>query len=722
MTWDLMQSKAIARKVPDSFIKLALEKHSATVSQVHRTDPTLLQEFTQFCEPVMTAALESLTNAPYPLPNTHASLETSCRKGGLAASWKNNSLGSVIQPSEPRIDPTTYVVCGPPGCGKSLLQSLISRLLARKLKRPLSETVYCRNAEVKHWDGYQSQPLVMIDDFLQRRSGQADNTLSLSEFITLNSTTDYVLPMADLKDKGLKFSSPLLLYSSNLTPTQMDLEFLRNLTCHEAALRRISGSIEWEQGVWVVRSTPQLPSKQSQTNLTPGTILYQTRSVQLLAKWVVTQLYTEWCRKSTWYQTYFSDAHIVPLKGTNGASLKVPQYKPTNRVKVCAVCEPLKVRTITVGTARNFLLKPIQEAMFKALKKYPEFKPCFTPEYEEELFELHQNGLLALSGDYSSATDGLHSDLFRAAFDGFKEFVPEYMKDDLEREIGIHECVYPDIYEIPKTFQTNGQLMGSLMSFPILCLANAFTLHKATGLPLGKLPALLHGDDVAAFLTSEQISKWKEFCPRIGLELSLGKNYVSDDFVSIDSQLYHLPTQTRLSTGKYKCYVSQSEQAVTQLLAKGLPKSLVVDIGKRTGSLLKTCRSIDVSTEYGGLGLEGKPEDPMSKVVWIGKVRNLISSKKIAGSYQYYLPISTIQEFDLELTQSEGCTDQDNCRRFHRLLKHFKNRGGVPDVVLSELPKVGCVYRTEQDPLLENLVKQCQAFLLKGFTMHHTSF
>jgi len=700
--WDLMQTKAVAAPVTEQFVKEALIKHSRTVSKVTRTEPEILDEFAEFCRPVMEDALEYLKTQSFSLPNCHSSYETPRSKGGVSAHWPVED-SELIQPIYPRLDPVTVLVTGPPGCGKSLLQTKVAKLLSKRLGSTYPDTMYSRNANTEHWDGYKNQPLVLVDDFLQINLGNTTNTQATEkELIALNSTVDYVCPMAKLEEKGRLFNSPLIVYSSNMSFENMMQLFTKINTSDRALFRRFDYVVEYHKGNWVIKTPFEITGYRT-INFQH---IFQTRNPAEIARKLESELVSSWTHRCHTYSQIYEEVYTVPLKGTSVQALRVPrELTPHNRVKVSPVVEPLKIRTITIGTARNFILKPLQECLLKALQKYPEFKPCFTPKYDEELYQLASNAEVYLSGDYSSATDGLHSDLFRSGFRFLAEGLPPWMKDDFEREIQPHLCEYPKKYGIPDTYQTNGQLMGSLLSFPLLCLANAFTLCKATGKSLGSIPALLHGDDVAAFISQKEINTWKEFCPKVGLGLSVGKNYVDEDFVSIDSQVFMPKFRTKLGTGKYRCYQTHAEQAITRLLEKGLPKPLVVSLMNKNGLLKNTPRSIDVSTKFGGLGVEGEPFDLRSKAIWWDKVQKHIGSVKLSNVFQYTLPTERLKEFDLKLTPK--CEDRpivDN-RKLFRLIEKFEKLDEVPEFPHMDLPSVGTVFRKNRDPILENMIQ-----------------
>jgi hypothetical protein len=312
----------------------------------------------------------------------------------------------------------------------------------------------------------------MCDDFLQGVKKQGNDAVECSEFITLNSTTDYVLPMADLKDKGLKFTSPLLLYSTNLNREQAEMSLKFSLMNSEAILRRMPFYLEFSK----TRKRWEFWSYQTDLK---GVILWASTDWHDCAIRVKNFFLKEWSRKSRFYLKTFSSLEEQIPCSSNTYLRANTEFNSDNTVSVSPVIEPLKVRIITIGSAQNFVLKPLQKAMSKALDQYKIFKPCFTPNYDSIIEGFEKVEGTYLSGDYSSATDGLHSDLFRAGINKLCSSLPVSLREAVQREAAPHLCKYPKWADIEDTWQTNGQLMGSLLSFPYLCLINAFTVSQS---------------------------------------------------------------------------------------------------------------------------------------------------------------------------------------------------------------------------------------------------
>ena len=198
--WNLMQAKSLSHQVPDSMIKEEYLKHSKTLSLPASTSPEILRSIRDLVRPWAKDVAERLPKQLSSLPKKKAYFDWKRSEGGLKQallpriSLRENEERFYTQPSTPRLEPTCIILSGKPGTGKSLVQLLLARKLSKFLRRSFDKTVYLRNSSMKHWDCYDDQPLVMVDDFLQIYSGQSNCPDEIKEFITLNSTTDYRLP------------------------------------------------------------------------------------------------------------------------------------------------------------------------------------------------------------------------------------------------------------------------------------------------------------------------------------------------------------------------------------------------------------------------------------------------------------------------------------------------------------------------------------------------
>jgi hypothetical protein len=281
---------------------------------------------------------------------------------------------------------------------------------------------------------------------------------------------------------------------------------------------------------------------------------------------------------------------------------------------------------------------------------------------------------------------------------------PDWILDLILREASAHVCQYPSEMNIDECLQTNGQLMGSLLSFPFLCLANAFTVAQAEGHNrITRLNnALIHGDDLLWRTDVSSIEKWKAFCPTIGLGLSMGKNYVSESWGSIDSQMFY--EGERASTGKYSCYNGDHESKISVLLKKGLSKAHVVSLSR--SFLRKTPRSIDVSTEFGGLGVTGAAVSNRARILCNQKYRKTVGRiSKAANGWLVTLPeIFLPKSFDktIEMESVVDVKEGTLWRTMHKLEEAYTD---VPEQVAPILPPSRTIYLASRPRQLELLLE-----------------
>jgi hypothetical protein len=115
--------------------------------------------------------------------------------------------------------------------------------------------------------------------------------------------------------------------------------------------------------------------------------------------------------------------------------------------------------------------------------------------------------------------------------------------------LGPHALHYPEgSHKILKGVQTNGQLMGSILSFPILCLANLGVYLAVTSVPHWQhgwsdqdrlSHVLVNGDDMVYAADESLWPMHVSYAASVGLEMSVGKAYVHDTYVNINSTSIH---------------------------------------------------------------------------------------------------------------------------------------------------------------------------------------
>nr|QXN75330.1 MAG: RNA-dependent RNA polymerase [Grapevine-associated botourmia-like virus 1] len=83
--------------------------------------------------------------------------------------------------------------------------------------------------------------------------------------------------------------------------------------------------------------------------------------------------------------------------------------------------------------------------------------------------------------------------------------------------------------------QARGQLMGQLLSFPLLCLSNYLTFKFSVR---RDVPVLINGDDIVFRARPDEVDHWRENVGKSGLVLSAGKTLIHNRFFSLNSCMF----------------------------------------------------------------------------------------------------------------------------------------------------------------------------------------
>jgi hypothetical protein len=230
--------------------------------------------------------------------------------------------------------------------------------------------------------------------------------------------------------------------------------------------------------------------------------------------------------------------------------------------RVAGIIEPFKVRTVTAEEeVPQYLGKPVQEAIHSAMRDMPCFRLIGRPLQATDLCDVRAcNARLFpeeeddekewISVDYSAATDGLSARLSRAIledlFSGLEPINPKFTRL-MMRVLAPHSICYPSIEgkpQLPIVDQLNGQLMGSILSFPILCIANlGLGLRVITerveyrkGIYKNLLGSfLVNGDDMLYIGNRADWELHKALGRAVGLEMSPGKAYIHPRYANVNS-------------------------------------------------------------------------------------------------------------------------------------------------------------------------------------------
>jgi len=226
--------------------------------------------------------------------------------------------------------------------------------------------------------------------------------------------------------------------------------------------------------------------------------------------------------------------------------------KPVN-CTIQAVLEPFKVRVISKGEALPYYsCRPLQKALHGALKRLDPFRLIgrpFSPTDMIDLKEKSQSGDQWFSVDYSAATDGLSWIYSGRILRSLIKDLPDRDQEVALSVLGPHALHYPSRNGRTRVFkgvQENGQLMGSILSFPILCLANvgvylAVTRDSQRGWSFRDRlrHVLVNGDDMLYSAHPDLWAKHVQYGKGVGLEMSVGKAYCHREYANINSTSIH---------------------------------------------------------------------------------------------------------------------------------------------------------------------------------------
>lgn len=278
-----------------------------------------------------------------------------------------------------------------------------------------------------------------------------------------------------------------------------------------------------------------------------------------------------------------------------------------------ALKEPLKVRPILKGPGILYhVMRPVQKWMWTTLRKFDVFKfigePATTEEMERVFFDLEEDEEI-INGDFTRSTDFLYSYvsetigntlverfwdllepndklLFLSKREHFlEEFRTLFIRsltghlikrcqteDELvNRVMQLMDNFQPherDQFRIDVQFgkQKTGQSMGSITSFPVLCIANfcgardAFEwsqklAHKFSWrtlrLNIRDIPIRINGDDVTMKIMKGYFRIWVQVMDQFGLETSFGKTFHTRDFVMLNSIRWDRETNGKLTKVNY---------------------------------------------------------------------------------------------------------------------------------------------------------------------------
>jgi len=247
----------------------------------------------------------------------------------------------------------------------------------------------------------------------------------------------------------------------------------------------------------------------------------------------------------------------------------------------------------------------MQKALHSYLRKKPQFALIGEPLTVEHFKYLTEHDMTQYiandqknpdwffnSGDYSAATDNLNINATKAIFEtALQRINGEDHTQNIDMANLLRHVLYEQVLEYPVSQrdmdkfglnpvrQTNGQLMGSPLSFPVLCIANLLTYWmaletycegrdkdegvkykkgKKRRIKIKDLAVLVNGDDILFVSNRALQTLWEAKAADFGFELSPGKSLVHPYLATVNSQQWRFScldrSTPRHGTWKYTPY------------------------------------------------------------------------------------------------------------------------------------------------------------------------
>lgn len=232
-------------------------------------------------------------------------------------------------------------------------------------------------------------------------------------------------------------------------------------------------------------------------------------------------------------------SHLDFLYETLGDRQSSVSFESARLAKPMVVQSAGKPRPLSKFSDKMLVLKPLHAALYDRLsEQHWLLRGDLLPERLDRAgFRLGLGELV--SGDYASATDNLSIEVAEVIVDVAlrnSTRVPEGI-----RELAKAQLRPLFLYKGEEIVISAGQQMGSLMSFPLLCVQNFFAFRYAVKKHFGRskvLPVLINGDDIL-FQVKDPLffDAWMSVVGGVGLQVEPSKTSRDSAFGTLNSTL-----------------------------------------------------------------------------------------------------------------------------------------------------------------------------------------
>jgi hypothetical protein len=210
------------------------------------------------------------------------------------------------------------------------------------------------------------------------------------------------------------------------------------------------------------------------------------------------------------------------------------------RSRVTAIKDGCKLRVVSVNSYQQFALKPLHDLIYDHISRLPWLLRGDARPNRFRDFTFRE-GEVFVSGDYEAATDNISNVVYKHLLSSIgrnSKHVPSTVWEEALARANLD--LYVEGTNI-RGRQVHGQLMGTFLSFPLLCLLNYLTFKWSVR---RDVPVRVNGDDIVFRCTPEEGEKWFSDVSAAGLVVSRGKTLVSKRFFSLNSTMFQAKPST----------------------------------------------------------------------------------------------------------------------------------------------------------------------------------
>nr|WAK77944.1 MAG: RNA-dependent RNA polymerase [Erysiphe necator associated ourmia-like virus 41] len=201
-----------------------------------------------------------------------------------------------------------------------------------------------------------------------------------------------------------------------------------------------------------------------------------------------------------------------------------------------------KPRPLSKFSADAIHLRPLHKAIYDRLSREKWLcRGDFTTDVLQRAGFSFVSGETLTSGDYKSATDNLSIEVAEAILD---ELLSSTVSVPGSMKAYAMSILRPTLFNLEHGIEefspSRGQMMGSFLSFPLLCLQNRIAFLYAgdsVGIDCSGFPCLINGDDILFRSGPHFSAHWMDTVGRLSLEVEKTKTSVSPEFGSLNSTL-----------------------------------------------------------------------------------------------------------------------------------------------------------------------------------------